>query len=202
MSWTRTFTGSTRRPGCARERVPDAELKQGDLEEIPFEDDSFDVVTCFNGLQFAEDKPRALAELRRVARPDEHVVVAAFGDYEDQDLRFVFEALMSLLPLPNDAPPPDQSGPFALSEPGLLHEMVEDAGMRVEIEPHVAFRFEYPDLETALRGLLAVGPAIVAERTVGQEAVREAVARAIERFKRDDGSYRLNNMARYVLTHA
>src|SRR5690348_6043564 len=35
----------------ARQRLPDADLRQGDLEHLPFEDDSFDGVTAFNSVQ-------------------------------------------------------------------------------------------------------------------------------------------------------
>jgi ubiquinone/menaquinone biosynthesis C-methylase UbiE len=38
------------------------------LEALPWEDDAFDVVTGFSAFQFADDKPRALAEAGPVAR--------------------------------------------------------------------------------------------------------------------------------------
>lgn len=36
--------------GLARERVPEADLRLGDMEALPFDDDSFDVVAGFNAL--------------------------------------------------------------------------------------------------------------------------------------------------------
>jgi SAM-dependent methyltransferase len=39
----------------ARERVPDADLRQGDLESLPFAEHMFDAVTAFNSIQFASD---------------------------------------------------------------------------------------------------------------------------------------------------
>jgi ubiquinone/menaquinone biosynthesis C-methylase UbiE len=50
----------------ARSRLPGARLEVGDLEELPFADGSFDVVTGFNSFQFAGDIPRALGEAARV----------------------------------------------------------------------------------------------------------------------------------------
>lgn len=52
----------------ARMRNPRAEFLVGDIYGIPFEDDSFDVVGCFEVLEHLHDAPRALAELARVAR--------------------------------------------------------------------------------------------------------------------------------------
>lgn len=43
--------------------------EQGDAQELPFEDRSFDAATMGYGLRNVADKPRALAELRRVLRP-------------------------------------------------------------------------------------------------------------------------------------
>ncbi len=37
----------------ARERAPSADFRLGDLEALPFDDDSFDVVTGFNSFQYA-----------------------------------------------------------------------------------------------------------------------------------------------------
>ena len=44
-------------------------------ERLPFRDKSFDVVTCFHTLEHTRDLPRAIAELRRVARRQLIVIV-------------------------------------------------------------------------------------------------------------------------------
>lgn len=43
--------------------------QQGDMCELPFPDDAFDVVLCQQGLQFAPDKLAALCHMRRVLAP-------------------------------------------------------------------------------------------------------------------------------------
>jgi ubiquinone/menaquinone biosynthesis C-methylase UbiE len=48
----------------------DAELRQGDAQELPFADASFDTVVCTFSLCTIPDDRRALAEARRVLRPD------------------------------------------------------------------------------------------------------------------------------------
>ena len=59
----------------AAERMPEADLRVGDLEGLPSGDGSFDVVTGFSSFQFADDKARALAEARRVAQRQVVVVI-------------------------------------------------------------------------------------------------------------------------------
>jgi ubiquinone/menaquinone biosynthesis C-methylase UbiE len=52
----------------ARERLPEADLRVGPMEQLPWADDSFDVVTAFNALQFAADFRVALQDAVRVVR--------------------------------------------------------------------------------------------------------------------------------------
>ena len=40
---------------------------EASADALPFPDDSFDVVTCQQGLQFFPDRPAAMAEMRRRA---------------------------------------------------------------------------------------------------------------------------------------
>src|SRR5262245_53268802 len=53
----------------ARERLPGTDLRVGDMESLPYEDDSLDLVTGFTSFFFANDMVAALREAGRVARP-------------------------------------------------------------------------------------------------------------------------------------
>ncbi len=56
----------------ARTRCPDARLVEADAHHLPFaagERARFDVVVCHNSFPHFADRPRALAEIRRVLRP-------------------------------------------------------------------------------------------------------------------------------------
>ena len=54
----------------ARERLPEGDVRFGDLEELPFADKSFDVVTGFNSFQYAGNPEVALGEdLRNLPWP-------------------------------------------------------------------------------------------------------------------------------------
>src|SRR5688572_32671589 len=85
--------------GIARRRVPLAELRQADMEELPFPDDSFHVVTAFNVLPFAESPLEALREAKRVARPNAAVVMAVTAAPEQVQTSGYLTALGALLPV-------------------------------------------------------------------------------------------------------
>jgi ubiquinone/menaquinone biosynthesis C-methylase UbiE len=63
----------------ARERVPEADLRVGEMELLPYADDSFDLVTGFNAFFFAADLVAALREAGRVAKPGAPVVIQVWG---------------------------------------------------------------------------------------------------------------------------
>jgi SAM-dependent methyltransferase len=49
--------------------LADAEFVVGDLHELPFPDDAFDVVTCFEVIEHVAGTEKVLAELKRVLAP-------------------------------------------------------------------------------------------------------------------------------------
>jgi ubiquinone/menaquinone biosynthesis C-methylase UbiE len=64
--------------------VPEISWHQGDVAELPFDDGSFDAVLCQMALRFCPDRVRALAEMRRVARPDGCVALCVPASLDDQ----------------------------------------------------------------------------------------------------------------------
>lgn len=63
---------------------PDLTWRQGDVAALPFEDDSFDAVTCQSAAMFFPDLVGALREMGRVTRPGGRVAVQVFDRREDQ----------------------------------------------------------------------------------------------------------------------
>ncbi len=56
-------------------KFPGSDFHCGPAETLPFADNSFDLVTCMGSLEHFLDKPRALAEMRRVAKPGARFVI-------------------------------------------------------------------------------------------------------------------------------
>jgi SAM-dependent methyltransferase len=179
----------------AEERVPDADLQRGDLEQLPYADESFDAVTAFNSVQYAADPVAAVGELRRVGRPGAAVALVTWGSPDRCETRVILAAIGGLLP----PPPPGAGGPFALSESGRLEELAAAAGLRPERADDVPTPFVYPDLATALRAQLSSGPARRAIETAGEPATRDALTAAFATSRQPDGSYRQDNSFRYLV---
>jgi SAM-dependent methyltransferase len=183
---------------AAASRLPEADLRHGDLESLPYDDDSFDAVTAFNSVQYATDPVRGLREIKRVAVHGAPVAVASWGDPDRCEAKAVIGAIGALLP----PPPPGAGGPFALAPPGALEALVESAGLTADHALEVATPFVYPDVATAQRANLAAGPTRAAINHAGLDAVRAALATALESFVRPDGNVRIENVMRVVIARA
>lgn len=184
----------------ARKRVPEADLRHGDLEALPFGDASVDAVTGFNAFQYAADPVAALVEARRIVRPGGYVVVMTWGSPEGMEAASLVAALKPLLPPP--PPPPGAPGPFALSDPEALRTLVVSAGWQPVEVRDTDTAWQYADLPTALRGLASSGVAARAIAQSGAAAVDAAHERALAPFARADGSYRIGACFRWILARA
>lgn len=179
----------------ARARLPGATLLVGDLQNLPFPDASFDLVSSFNAIQYAGDVTQALVEVRRVLAPDGTVAVATWGAPEGMEAAQVVTVLKPFLP----TPPPNAPGPFALSDDGRLRDFVKDGGL----EPLEVFDVDspwfYPDEAAAIAGLAASGVAAKAIQLAGEDAVNRAHLSAIAPFRQPDGSIEFGATFKVVL---
>jgi SAM-dependent methyltransferase len=182
----------------ARSRVPGGQFCLADLEELPFSDRTFDLVTGFNSFQYAAKPKIALAQAQRVTKPRGIVVIVTWGKPEGMQYAKLMGVLKSLVP----SPPPGTPGPFALSDEHALRGFAASADLEPMEVVDVDAPFRYPNLPTALRGLTASGNAVRAAEVSGDDAVREAYARSVAEFLQADGSYRIGATFRCLFTRA
>jgi SAM-dependent methyltransferase len=172
----------------ARRRVPEADLRVGAMEQLPWEDDRFDVATALNALQFAADFVAALTEAARVVRPGGSIAVCSWGPMQDRELFVVMRAL--------------REGPSAagsdISEPGGLDTLARRAGLEPVQAGDVEVPYEPPDQETLERAFLNDAHFGALQR-LGEAETRRLIAEAAAPFRRRDGSYRFENRFRYVI---
>jgi SAM-dependent methyltransferase len=179
----------------ARSRCPDCDIEVGELEQLPFRDQAFDVVTGFNSFQYAADRVHGLSEAGRVMRKDGRLVALVWGTPDKCEMAGYLAALGSLMP----PPPPGAPGPWALSPAGALEELAAQAGFRTTAAHIVMVPMHFDDEESAIRGLLAAGPAVRAIEASGEEAVASAVSKAIDPYRNSDGGFDLTNEFRFIV---
>ena len=80
----------------ARVRTPNGDFRVGDMFELPFEDNSFDVATSFNGIW--KGCEGALSEARRVLVPAGRLGLTFWGRYDRLGLMTYFLRMIELSP--------------------------------------------------------------------------------------------------------
>ncbi len=172
----------------ARRRAPGADLRVGPMEQLPWEDDTFDVATAVNALQFAADFVTALAETARVVRPGGSVAVCNWGRMEHRELFAVIRAL-------RDGPSAARS---EIGEPGGLEALARRAGLEPRHGGEVEIPYVAPDQETLEQAFLNDAHFGALQR-LGETETRRLIAEAAQPFRRPDGSYRFENRFRYLI---
>lgn len=184
------FDASENLLAIARERMPGADFRQGDMEDLPYPDNFFDVVTGVNSFQFAASSENALREAGRVTRDGGLVAIAVWGRPQECEADAMLDAVFALLP----PPPAGKPASTPLWADGALEALAERSGLRpVGNAVEVDCPWDYPDEQTAVRGILSSALSTLAVREVGEEKVRETIAAAITPFRKPSGAYRIRN---------
>lgn len=181
----------------ARKRVPTADLQVADIEQLPFAESDFDIVTAFNAIQYATDPAAAVAELARVCRDGGTVAIGAWGDPARCETEALFARLRSLAP-----PPPGTPAPLAVSEPGVIEELLGMAGLTVTTTGEVPVSFSYADLHQAWTAHSSAGPLQKVIDMVGASAVRTVIGEVLEADRKPDGALRQDNVFRFITATA
>ena len=128
----------------AESGVTNAELAVVDAQDMPFADESFNVVTCCYGFMFCPEPEKAFSEVARVLKPGGALITTVWTDLAVMGLmKRIMTALL------DEAPPPPPINPMSMAPPGMLEELVSDAGLRVESTAESAYPFDMGAVDPA-----------------------------------------------------
>jgi len=187
----------------ARRRAAEAgvelELVEGDAEELPFGDETFDRVTSTYGVQFAPRHERAAGEMARVCRPGGAIGLCNWTP-EGWTGRFQ-EILSSYFP-----PPPDYASPPMLWGDEEHVRRLFGSGFEVATERR-RLLYRFPTAEHMVSFFEATfGPFIIARQTISPpsrwaELRADIVAMTEESFVGEGDEARVEPEYLLVLAH-
>jgi SAM-dependent methyltransferase len=166
----------------ARHNTPAGDFRLGMMEGLPWPENTFDVVTAFNAVQYCLDPELALMEAGRVLRSSGRIAICKWGPAADNEF-FAFLASLRANGVRADG--------LHLADP--VDEAIAVSDLEVVLTGDVAAPIEMAD-DAALKGSLARA-GIVAD-PVGAPAQVNIVA-AGEPYRRAGGAYRFDNRLRY-----
>jgi len=108
---------------------PSITFQLADAQQLPFPDQSFDLVVNQFGLMFLPDKEAGLKEAARVLKPGGHFVFTTWDKIPSMPL-FTLLIEEVILPLFKDEDTTRFYTPFSLHDPQLLNTFLEQAGFR------------------------------------------------------------------------
>jgi SAM-dependent methyltransferase len=165
---TGRVTGLDLNPGMlavAQRLRPDLEWHQGDAENLPFADGSFDRVMCQFGLMFFPDRVAALREMGRVVAGDGLIAVAVWGSIDQSP---PYAAMTESLTRHAGVRVADiLRAPFVLSDLDHVRSLVEAAGLRILRAETRLGTVAYPSIDAFVRGEITASPLAPALREHG-----------------------------------
>jgi SAM-dependent methyltransferase len=170
---------SPRLVAVARDRSPGADIRVGDMNALPWEPESFDVVTSFRGIWGTT--PGAVTEMYRVLRPGGRAGITVWGHLK------VSPGAWTLAPFRLAAAEKvdNQAVMVSLGRPGAGEQLLESCGFGDVERVDVPFAWEFADPELYARALTSTGPAYEAIQNVGEAEFRRAAAELAEQHLRD-----------------
>jgi SAM-dependent methyltransferase len=162
---------SPRLVAVARERNPDGDIRVGDMQALPWKDETFDVVTSFRGIWGTV--PVAVTEAHRVLVPGGRLAMTVWGDVGKSPGGW----MLAPFRWATEGAVKHQADMVALGRPGVGEAFLADRGFEVAERFEISSVLEFPDAETYARGLAASGPAYEAIQAIGEA---EFLARATE----------------------
>jgi ubiquinone/menaquinone biosynthesis C-methylase UbiE len=109
-------------------------FRPADAQDLPFDDESFDLVVCQFGVMFFPDKVRAHQEARRVLRSNGRYLLVSFDRLELNPVPKAAQDAVAEL-FPDDPPAYMERGPFSYADPALIERDLLAAGFtRIQLE--------------------------------------------------------------------
>jgi SAM-dependent methyltransferase len=170
---------SRRLVDVARDRNPDADIRVGDMNDLPWEDNHFDVVTSFRGIWATT--PTAMDSMHRVLRDGGRLSMTVWGDVSKSPGAWMFTPFSWA----TDEKVQNQANMVSLGRPGIGEAFMRDHGFDPGERFEVPFVMEYADPKTYARGLAATGPAYETIQDMGMEQFLEAATNLAEGHVRE-----------------
>jgi ubiquinone/menaquinone biosynthesis C-methylase UbiE len=162
----------------AAERVTAANVsfREADALDLPFDDETFDLVVCQFGVMFFPDKVAGNAEARRVLRDGGHYLVAIWDEIESNPLSDLAHRTMQGL-FPDNPPMFMKRGPFSYGDPARIRSDLQEAGFADIRIDTIELKSRSPSAHDAAFGLTYGSPMGVELADYGGDALDRTFAK-------------------------
>ena len=169
---------SQRLIAVAQDRSPGGDIRVGDMNDLPWGDETFDVVTSFRGIWGTT--PDAMQSINRVLRPGGLFSMTVWGNVGKSPGAWMFQPFLWAA----DEKVENQAKMVSLGRPGIGEAFLDDHGFEPEERIEVPFFMEFADPEAYARAIASTGPAYESIQSIGLDKfIDDATALASEHVR-------------------
>jgi ubiquinone/menaquinone biosynthesis C-methylase UbiE len=166
-----------------------------DAQELPFDDESFDLVLCLFGIMFFPDKVRANEETHRVLRPGGRYLLVTFNRLDLNPVpKAAGEAVATLFA---EDPRYMERGPFSYTNAAVVEQDLRSAGFQM-IELETVELSSVVSAHDAARGIVLGSPFRAEIELLDPSALERATAAVEHALQPWDGTSAL--MSAHIAT--
>lgn len=165
---------------AAARGLKNLETKIADACALPFEDNTFDKVSCRLGLMFVPDMLLAIKEMTRVLKPGGKFATTVWAGPENN---FWVTCMMQNIKKHMDVPAPEPGAPgmFRCAERGLIAGLCKQAGLKDVSEKEVPGRMATENGQHYWTFMTDVAAPFVAVLSKADDATREKIHQDVVR---------------------
>jgi ubiquinone/menaquinone biosynthesis C-methylase UbiE len=141
--------------------LSNVEFRQMDMEQLDFDDASFDAATCRWGLMFSPDPKRATREIQRVLKPGARFAAITWGDRANNPYMWIVGEAMTAFIDPGESQAAGVAAAFSLSESGALEDLLRAAGFSSVSVEMVQSTWEFATVEDFWENRVGQGGAAI-----------------------------------------
>ncbi len=169
----------------AKSQLQDPRLiwQQADAQELPYEDQNFDLVVCQFGVMFFRDKLEAFKEAYRVLKPGGIFLFLTWDNVVYNAVSAETQAVLQAV-FPNDPPSFSKKGPYSYFDKTVITTTMHEAGFHgIDIAP-IALTGKAKQVDEVVWGVLDGSPlsSFVEERGGNIEIVKEQLKQALSNY--------------------
>jgi SAM-dependent methyltransferase len=153
-------------------QFPTIEWREGNAQDLPFENQAFDIVFCELGFMFFPDRAAALKEIWRVLKPGGRMGIMVWGALEHCPGQVAILQAWTKLVSPEQNANLDPM--HSMGDPTILQSLLEPAGFKeIDVQANTG-SMRWPSAEFLARSYGAIGG------VSAEEPLRTAIIRDVE----------------------
>ena len=152
-----------------------------DASDLPFENGSFDAVSCRFGFMFFPDIQLAANEIYRVLKPGGRFATTVWNFPEKNFwVTAIMGTIMRLMEIP--PPPPEVPGMFRCCKPGRMRDILEKAGFNDIEERGVLSTLKTESVDEYWEMMTEIGASVVAALSQADESMQSKIKEEVFRL--------------------